>query len=309
MLLEVLQERRHGLVHLGGGAAHRFEVAIVRVPAAVVDGDVRHAVFDEAARRQQLLADLGVAAALRRAVALAQRVLLAREVERLRRLAEDDVARGRAGRLERGVRRQTVERAAAREALLDLLLELGRPQAVRVHPARRHDAVHVELLRARPAARHERRVRLTEEADLGEAALRAREDHERRQFALVEHTRLHGVLLEAGALHARGGDQRAERGERHAAAGVAPRLHEVRRRLVPEERMRHRADDRVEVGALRQLGHPFVELNAGVRLDRLQAVVVVMRRVRLGVERLQLRGTAPEPDLDDALGELPRRGL
>ena len=118
-----------------------------------------------------------------------------------------------------------------------------------------------------------------------------------------------GEDAERLAVRGREAEQRAERGERHAAAGVAPRLHEVRCRLVPEERMRHRADDRVEVGALRQLGHPFVELDAGVRLDRLQAVVVVMRRVRLGVERLQLRGTAPEPDLDDALGELPRRGL
>ena len=273
----------------------------------MVDGDVRHAILHQTTGRQQTLADFRETSALRGAVLPAECVLLKREVEGRRRLTEDDVARSRAGGLELRVRRQTIQRSAAREALLDLLLELLRTKPAWIHAARRHDAVHFKLLRGRTSARHERRVFLAQEADFREASLALRENHERRQLAFVEEVGLHGVLP-SRSLRAGGRDQRAQRRESHTATGVASRLHQIGRRLVSEERMGHRADDRIEVRTLRQLGHPFVELDAGVGLDRLQTVVVVMRSIRLRIKRLQLRGATSQPDLDDALGELPLLG-
>ena len=158
---------------------------------------------------------------------------------------------------------------------------------------RRHNAVDGEACGIGLAARDKRGSGIAEEADLGEAPLRLRQDHERRELARV-------VLL----LHRRDDGAEGRIGDRLDSRHM-PRLHQVRRLLVPEVRMRHRPDDRVEVRALRELRQPLVDVETGVGLDRLQAVVVVMRRIRLRIERLQLRGSAPQPDLDDALGELP----
>ena len=73
------------LVQLRQLPAHGLEVLLVRVPALVVDGDVGHAALDQPPRHQAGLPERVAA------VALAQLVLLLREVEHLAGVAEDQV--------------------------------------------------------------------------------------------------------------------------------------------------------------------------------------------------------------------------
>ena len=64
---------------------HDLEVLLVRVPAGVVDGDIGHAALDEPPGQQARLPELVAA------VAVAELVLLLRQVEDLAGIAEDQV--------------------------------------------------------------------------------------------------------------------------------------------------------------------------------------------------------------------------
>ena len=80
---QILQQRRHAFVHFRQLPAHDLEVLLVRVPALVVDRDVGHAVFDQPPRHQAGLPERVAA------VAVAQVVLLLRQIEHLAGVAED----------------------------------------------------------------------------------------------------------------------------------------------------------------------------------------------------------------------------
>ena len=143
------------------------------------------------------------------------------------------------------------------------------------------------------AAGGERLVARSQEAGFGEPALRLGQHDVGRDQPLVA-----GVV----ALEQR--DHGADARKDQPAAGRAPGLHQVGRRLVAVVAVRHAADDRVLVGLLGQQRQQFADPNAvHVGGDRLvQRAAVVVARFRLGIEGVQVRRAAPHPDLDDRLG-------
>ena len=279
--LEIHEEVRHGAVGFVAPPLHRLEVALVRIPSRNVHRDVGDAVFDQTARGEKRLPDLVAS------VAVAQLLRFQGEVEYLGGVTLGDAAGLHPRRVEGGggggvharlARFPEVEFGEKVEALL-------RP--FRRDSLRRHDAVHGEVRGVGFAARHERGGVRTEEAHFAEAPFGAREDHIGRQIALI------GLAFFLG-------DHRADGGTHLAAAGQTPCLHQIGSALVAELRMRHAADQGVEVGAFRQLRPPFVDLHPRhIGGDGLQASVIVVGGVGLRVERLDLAGAAPQPDFDN----------
>jgi len=68
--------------------------------------------------------------------------------------------------------------------------------------------------------------------------------------------------------------------------------------------VRHAADDRVLVGLLGQQWEQFADSHAvGVGGDRiLERAAIVVARLGLGIERVNVARAAPHPDLDDRFG-------
>ena len=66
----------------------------------------------------------------------------------------------------------------------------------------------------------------------------------------------------------------------------------------------HAADERILVRLLGQLGKELADADAAdVCLDRgVERAAVVLSGLGLGIESIDVAGTAPEPDLDDRLG-------
>ncbi len=155
------------------------------------------------------------------------------------------------------------------------------------------DAFDDELGRRGVAAGGERLVARAQEPGFGEPALRLGQHDVGRDQPLVA-----GVV----ALEQR--DHGADAGKDQPAAGRAPGLHQVGRRLVAVVAVRHAADDGVLVGLLGQQRQQFADPNAvHVGGDRLvQRTAVVVARFGLRIEGVQVRRAAPHPDLDDRLG-------
>ncbi len=80
-LRQVFEQRRDALILHGQLLAHRVEVVLVGVPAAVVDRNERDSRFHQPAGQQAGLPELVPS------VAIAHRVFFLREIERLARVA------------------------------------------------------------------------------------------------------------------------------------------------------------------------------------------------------------------------------
>ena len=198
------EQCRHALVHLRQLAAHGLEVLLVGVPAAVViDGDVGDAALHQPPRHQARLAE-GVAA-----VAVAQLVLLLREVEDLAGVAEDQFVGLLLGFLGGDDLRIAGHRVRQGVELVQILAAV---LLALVGDALRHDAFHGEARLRRVAAGGEGLVARAQEAGLGEASLRLGQHDVRRDQSLVA-----GVV----ALEQR--DHRAHAGVDLAAAGDCAR--------------------------------------------------------------------------------------
>ena len=84
---QILEQGRHSFVHFRQFPAHDLKMLFVRVPAFVVDGDVRDAVFDQPPRHQARLPERVAA------VAFSQIVFLLGEIEQFARVAQNQVVR------------------------------------------------------------------------------------------------------------------------------------------------------------------------------------------------------------------------
>ena len=68
--------------------------------------------------------------------------------------------------------------------------------------------------------------------------------------------------------------------------------------------VRHAADDGIFVGLFGQQRQQFADADPGnIGFNRaFERAAIIIARLRLGVERVQMRRAAPHPDLDDRLG-------
>ena len=256
---------------------------LVGIPAGVVERDIRNAVFDEPPCDEQRLPDC------RSAVAVARLGGLEGKVEHLRGVALGDAASLRACRVKRR-RQRGVRRSLRRTPRIYLGQHFKAPlRDLRRHARRRHNAVDYETRRVWLPAGDERRGIGAEEPDLAEAPFRARQNHVWRKLPSIR-----------AAL--RLGNHGPYRRAYLAPAGKPPRLHEIRRALVPVVPVGHGADYGIEVCALGELRPPFVYLHPWhIGGNSLQPAVEVSRRIRLRVECLKLAWAAPKPDFNDAL--------
>ena len=160
----------------GNLPAHRLEIILVRIPAAVVDRDIRNAAFDEPPRHEARLAELVFA------VAVAQFRFFLGQIEHFRPVAEDHVVspvfrlRGRRDLRIGGHRlRQRVE----------LVQQFAPVFLVFFGDARSDDAFHRKRRLGRIAARRERLETRTQKPRLVKASLRFRQHDVRRNQSLV----------------------------------------------------------------------------------------------------------------------------
>ena len=159
--------------------------------------------------------------------------------------------------------------------------------------ARRDDSIHGKRRLRRIAARGKRLVTRPQKSSFVKPPLRFREHDIRRDQSLVT-----GVVALGQRHH----------GTHAREHGFPPRLpaglHEVRRGLVAVVAMRHAADEGIFIRLLRQHGHQFADADAGnIGLQRRpQLTGVIHPRLRLGIERVDMRRPTPEPDLNHRLG-------
>ncbi len=256
---------------------------LVRVPAAVVDGDVGHAALDQTPRDQAGLAEPGECRLAPRHVAVpaSQRRILLRQIEHLGAVAQDHVVglllrfvEGRQVRVAFGAAAEGVELAEQVAAILLLL----------VGDALGDDAFHHEPGLRRIAAGGEGFVSRPQETGLGEPPLRLGQHDVGREQALVA-----GVV----ALEQR--DHGAGAGIDQPIAGAPAGLRQVGRRLVAVVAVGHAADDGVLVGLLGQHRQQLADPDpVHVGLDRFdQRTAVVVARLRLRIEGVQVRRAAP----------------
>ncbi len=99
-------------------------------------------------------------------------------------------------------------------------------------------------------------------------------------------------------------DHGAGREINHPAAGRPAGLNHVGGRLVGVDAVGHAADDGILVGLLGQERQHLANPDAGhIGLDRLgERAAVIVAGAWLRVERIEVGGAAPDPDLDDGLG-------
>ena len=255
----------------------------MRVPALVVDRDVRNAALHQAARRQAGLAERVAA------IAVAHFVFFLRQVEHLARIAQDQLIRLLLGLI------QSLDKAVVLHGLpqgVELVEQLAAVALALVGDALGHHAFHREAGLCRVAARGERPIALAQKTVLGKAPLRLREhDIRRNQAARC------GLAFKQR-------DHRAGARVHQPLARFPAGLHRVGRRFMGEDAVRHAADEGILVGLLRQQREQLVDQHAirpgGDGLIERTAVVVAGRR--LGIERVQVRGAAPHPDLNYGLG-------
>ena len=272
---QVFQQGRHPLVHFRQFPPHGLKVLLVRVPALVIDRDVRDAVLDQPPRHQARLPE-SVAP-----VPVPQVFLLPRQVEQLAFVAQDQLIGLLLGFDERG------ERIAAAEGVLEriqLAQQFAAVLLLLVGDAGGNHAFDHEAGLGRIAARGERLVAGRQEAGLGEPALRlGQHDVGRNQSAV------------AGVVTAKQRDHGSHTGKDVAPAGIPAGLNHVGRRLVAVVAVRHAADDGILVGLLGQQGQQLADDDAvDVRADRfVQGAAVVVAGRRLGVERVQVRTDRP----------------
>ena len=162
-----------------------------------------------------------------------------------------------------------------------------------VGDALRDDAFDDEAVLGRVAAGSERLVADAQEAGLRKASLRHGEDDVRRHQPLV-----------AGVVSAEERNHRPRARIDLPIARHAAGLRGIGRCFVGKDAMRHAADDRILVGLLGQIGQQLVDADAGhVRGDRLvERPAIIVARGRFRIEGIEVRRSAPHPDLDHRFG-------
>jgi len=281
------QQRRKRFVQLGQLPPHRLKVLFVRIPSLVVDGHVGHAALHQPPGHEAGLPERGLP------VAVPHLILFLGQIKHLSGVAEDQVV---SLLFALGKRRNPVVAARGHLERVQVVQQLTAFFLAFVGDPLRHHALDRKPRLGRVAACGKRLVPVPQKSGFGKTPLQFGKHHVGRNQPLVTsivpleqaHHRAHGWI-------------------NLPVARFAPGLNHVRGRLVRVHPVRHRADNRILVCLFRQQGEHLANLYAvHVRSDRLFIRPdVIPPGSRLGIKGIEMRRSAPAPDLDHGFG----RGL